>query len=206
MAKTKVTEAEEPIEVSAKLEKIIDGIKQPFVRFVKGFAELEQKRTDLAPKFMKAANTFMAETGGSFVDFVRYIVPGVGPSVAEYKIHPAYNAAQYLKRKAEQIARAEREPETPQQRAERVATSPATANTALARVVATLLELIPADQVDQFKAAMRSELHWAERKVERVMADAEERVDPLVAIKVPKGTEIPALKLSVPVAEQKIAA
>lgn len=194
-----IVDMEVEISVSSKTAKLVDGIRKPFVGFVQAFTSIEAKRTDLCRPFMQAANAWMAETGAGFVDFVRYLQPEIGHKAAEYNAHPAYNAAKYLKRKAEQIARQERTPETEEQKAARQANAPAPPLVALSRAIATIIDLVPEGQRDKIRQALRAELRWSDKRVTSVFDDAvEHRVDPLVTLKAPKGQEMPTLKVGFP--------
>jgi len=188
------TVAEMDTELTAKALKVINLIKKPFTQFTKDFAALAVSREELAPKFMKAFGLYQAETAKTFVDFVRYLVPEVGKSRNEYRSHRAYQAADYLRRLASQAARGGRKANMTA--AER-ANVPATPTEAVARVIASMLTLIPQDQQERVYQAVHTELHWSERQVTRLQNQVE-HADPLVIAKLPRGVQIPALKLSFP--------
>jgi hypothetical protein len=73
----------------------------------------------------------------------------------------------------------------------------------MARAIATILEIIPQDQIDRLKQALRAELHWADRRVDAVMEEAQQRSAPLVEMHTPKGAEMPPLKLTFPASEKE---
>lgn len=183
-------------DVSSKVLKAVDAIKKPFTQFVKDFASLATSREELAPKFMKAANAWMEETSGTFVDFVRYLVPDVGATRNEYRAHRAYQAADYLRRLVAQQARARREPTT------EGTVAPATPMNAMASLVASIMPLIPEDQKHRLWESFYVNLHWSQRQVERLqglIGDA----DPLVNIRTPRGQTMPNLRLAVPAPQEE---
>lgn len=106
MAKTDTTQTKPVAVVSAKIRKLVLDIKRPFMLYVDKFAVIQQNRAELAPKFMRAASLWSAETGGRFTDFVRMIDPSVPAhrgSAAEpngYRDHKTFQAADYLRRLA----------------------------------------------------------------------------------------------------------
>ena len=142
MAKTRdirnAAKVEAAPDLSTKVRNAIEAIKKPFTSFVKDFAALAISREELAPKFMKAFGMWQAETGGTFVDFVRTMDSTVGKVRAEYRAHRSYQAADYLRRIVGNAAKVNR----PQTAAER-ASQPATPTDALARVFASLMTIIP---------------------------------------------------------------
>ena len=78
------------------------------------FTAMAVSREELAPKFMKAFGLWQAETGSTFVEFVRFLVPEIGNTRAEYRNHRAYQAADYLRRL---VGNAARKPTTQAERA-----------------------------------------------------------------------------------------
>jgi hypothetical protein len=175
MAKTATaTLAETTPDLSSKVERAIDGIKKPFMSYVKDFTALAASREDLAPKFMKAFGLWQAETAGTFVDFVRMLVPEIGNSRNEYRNHRAYQAADYLRRL---VGNANRRPRTQEERA----AAPVAPTDALSRIMASLMTIIPEDQQQRIWTAMQSQLHWTDRQVNRLQTQVE-HVDPLVQI------------------------
>lgn len=198
------TEKQAPQSLTAKTKKAVDLIRKSFTTFVKDFASLAEKREVLAPRFMKAYNSWAEETGGSFIDFVRYLVPDVpaqsrsndkGPG---YRDHRAYQAADYLRRRAQELKRKEDlAKQTPQQRQKQIASAAATPMYAAAKVLAALLAIVPPEEQDKIRAAMHDTLHWSDRQVERVMKLGLE-TQPLVVPRLPRGVHFPAMKLAVP--------
>lgn len=175
MAKTHEVEAED--ELSAKTQHAIDEIRRPFGDYVKGFINLEAKRRDLAPKFMKAANLWQAEVGGTFVEFVRMLHPEIGDTVKEYKAHPAYQAADYLRRVSSQRAMQTVEGGTGQQ-ADRVETP----MVVLERVLASLLPKLPEKESDKLFTFIKEQCNWSDQRIETLRNRVSE-VDPLVEIR-----------------------
>lgn len=197
----RIEEIEEK-ELSAKVQKAVDEIKSQFTGFVRSFEALEAKRGDLAPKFMKAANMWQAETGGTFIDFVRFLVPEVGETVKEYKAHRAYQAADYLRRKAAgprnlggdvtQGAGGNAGPGTTQE----------TPMVVLERLLASLLPSIPEKAQEQIYAALKESSNWTDNRIETLRTRVDE-VDPLVEI---KGRSLDRITFKAVIHEQESAA
>ncbi len=177
----------EPIELSAKVRRLVDTLRPSFRAFVVSFADLTASRAELAPTFMKTFGTFQSETGQTFVDFVRLLDPSVGPSRADYRQHRAYQAADYLRRLQAQQAR----PKTPS----RSTAAPATPLDGMARLIASLLPLIGADQVPRLWEAVERELHWTDRQA-TALQHRVEQATPLVAVRPPRGVATPQLRIA----------
>lgn len=186
--------ASNPAELSAKTKKAIDQIKGAFKQFVTAFAALGEKRADLSPKFMKAFGLWQAETAGTFVDFVRFLVPEIGTKREEYRQHRAYQAADYLRRLAQQANRGEQRRRTPEERA----TAPVTAMDAMARLLASFIPIIPEQEQAKIWESLHEVLHWSDRQVLRMQTLIDE-AQPLVVAKIGRGNaqEIPNLRLAV---------
>jgi hypothetical protein len=188
MAKTHAaTVAETTPDLSAKVSKAIDAIKKPFASYVKDFTSLAARREELAPQFMKAFGMWQAETAGTFVDFVRHLVPEIPATRAEYRSHRAYQAADYLRRL---VGNAQRRPRTMAERQE----APAPPTDALSRILASFMPLLPDNQKAHLWEALESQLHWTPRQIQRVQTQVE-HVDPLVEI---RGRTIENLRVSIP--------
>lgn len=189
--------AETTPDLSAKVANAIDEVRKPFLSYVKHFAALATRREELAPKFIKAAGLWQAEQGGTFVDFVRYLVPEIGKARAEYRQHRAYQAADYLRRLVSGAA-TNRRGRTAAERA----TAPAPPTDVMARVIASMMALIPEGQQGRFWEALSTEAHWTDRQVQRIQTQVE-HVDPLVEI---RGRTLETLRLTIPAHEEKAAA
>lgn len=186
-------------EVSAKVRKAIDAIRRPFTSFVADFASLSVSREELAPKFMKTFGLWQSEAGGTFVDFIRVLVPEVGATRQEYRAHRAYQAADYLRRLAQQ---ANRQGTSAEERAEAIANRPVSHVTAMARLLRTLIPAISQDAQATLWQALSDQLHWSERMVTRVqeMAKTEQ---PLVVIREKRGLHaLGTLTLAIPAPPQ----
>lgn len=201
MAKTQPrqasTDAAVPV-LSNKVKKAVDAIRRPFAEYNKAFGALAVRREELAPKFMKAANLWMAETSGNFVAFVRFLDPSIGSARAEYRNHRTYQAADYLRRLAGR-AESGRQGRTASDRA----TAPTPPNAAVARIVASLMSLIPEDRQEEIWDAMRSQLHWTDRQVTTLQRQVE-HTDPLVQIRA--RVERMQITLPAPAEEERVAA
>ena len=101
-------------EISTKTRKMIDAILKPFRAFVEGFTKIAEKREELAPKFIAAYDAAREEIPGlTFVSFCRIYVDSSIPQQSRtvdgkqgYRDHRAYQAADYLRRKAQEMANA----------------------------------------------------------------------------------------------------
>lgn len=149
--------------LSTKVATLVDTLRIPFRAFVDGFESLTTARAELAPKFMKAFGAWTAETGGTFVGFVREMDPTVPESREGYRSHKAYQAADYLRRLSAP-GRLAREPVPLDQR-------PVTPLVALSRLVATVL--VPLDTTGSIYAAWLRECHWSDEQGERLKALAQ---------------------------------
>lgn len=177
-------------DLTAKVKKAVMAIKAKFTTFTKNFAALSVSREELAPQFMKAANLWMAETKGTFVDFVRFLDPNVGNTRDEYRSHRSYQAADYLRRLVANSARRDR---TGDEEAPRAAAP----TDAIASILGSLLEIIPEDRHQQVYDALQERMGWSERQVTRMQTQVE-HVDPLVHIR----AKVENLRLSFPTGEE----
>lgn len=183
-------------QLSGKVRKQVDAIRKPFLAFTKNFAALAQSREELAPKFMKTFGAWQAITGGTFVDFVRYLVPDLGATRQEYRTHRAYQAADYLRRLISTQQQRDRRPANPEERAQGAVTP----IDAVARLIKALMPLVQQDQQQRLWDAMYTQLHWTDRQVHRVQNLVQE-VNPLVVARPQRGQELPMLRIMIPVAE-----
>lgn len=173
--------AKAPIEVSAKVMRIIDAVREPFASFVDGFAAITADRATLAPKFMKAFGAWQAETAGTFIAFVRVFDATVPAERAAYRDNPVYQAADYLRRLSANAARPA---------AEANAVKPASPFEAVARLVATLAPLV--EDMDLVWQAFLLELHWTDRQIARVQKLVGQ-AGPLLAKKAPQARKFGAI-------------
>lgn len=184
--------AETTPDLTAKVRKAVDAIKKPFTTYVKDFAALAASRETLAPMFMKACGLWQAETAGTFVDFVRFLVPEIPATRAEYRSHRAFQAADYLRRLQGNAAR------RPRTTAER-ATAPAPPTDAISRLLAALVPIIPDSQQANLWNALKTELHWTDRQVQRIQTQVE-HVDPLFEI---RGRSLDTFKVTIPAHDEE---
>jgi hypothetical protein len=152
-------EPEGPKEPTQKTLRMIDDIRRPFLSFVDDFGAITQSRAELAPRFMRAFGAWSHDTAGSFVAFVRLLVPEVPTARDAYRAHPAYQAADYLRRKAADDAVGERPQVPPEDR-------PATPGRALAKVLAAILPML--SDPEALWAAFIQELHWTPEQIARL--------------------------------------
>lgn len=180
------------IELSAKVRRLVDGIRGPFKSFVADFATLTATRSELAPTFMKACGAFQAETGQTFVDFVRVLDSTVGPARADYRTHRAYQSADYLRRLVAQSSRPKVANEGQR------AAAPATPLDGMARLLASMLPLLGADQITRLWETVGSGLHWSERQIAGLQHRVES-AEALVNVRPPRGAggTIPQLRIAV---------
>lgn len=147
------------LQLSAKLETVIDNLRRPFKAFVSQFKEMTVSRAELAPLFVQAYTAFEKETEGSFIQFCRLVDPTIPPDRASYRNDSGYQAATYLRRLVQQAQAAPTRKRGPK---------PATPLVALARFVATVLPVV--DPTGAIWSAFVAEMHWSERQAQRVQA------------------------------------
>jgi hypothetical protein len=195
--------------LSAKVRKAIEAVQRPFRAFTEDLRLVNESRAELAPRFYQAFQMAKEEAGLTFVEFVRILDPDVpmnSRATAEnagYVNHPSYNAALYLRRLAEQQVRAET---TPQQQAERAANAAVTPSTAVARLIKAIMPLLQPQLTEQIWEAMRAQLHWPDRTVQRIKNETQS-VEPLVVLKEPRGLHaVGQFRLAVPQQQEELAA
>lgn len=162
----------EPVVITAKTQRLIDTIRPQFASFANDFGAIVVKREALAPKFMKAANAWQAESGQTFVSFVRMLDGTIPEERAKYRAHPVFQAADYLRRLA---GRADR-PKTSETTGHATAATPLEA---VARLVATVFPLV-SENADALWQAFAAELHWTDAQVKRVQSMAAQMAPILV--------------------------
>ena len=176
-----------PVELSAKVKRAIETLRAPFKAFTADLAALTVSRAQLAPAFMKAFETFKTETELGLADFTRQFDPTVPADRDGYRQHKAYQAADYLRRIVAQSARP--------QRADRP--QAATPLDGMARLIASMLPLLSADQVPRLWESVERELHWSDRQVSALQhrVDAAEA---LVNVRPPRGQagQVPQLRIA----------
>jgi hypothetical protein len=183
-------------ELSAKAQKAVNEIRKPFTSFVRNFESLAVTREQLAPKFMKAFGLWQADTGGTFVAFVRYIDPSVPADRVGYRMNRVYQAADYLRRLVGNVSKRAADPTAESQAA------PVPPGDALARILAAMMSIIPEKQQNVIYEAMKAELNWSDRQIQGIQ-NRVEHTDPLVEI---KGRTLENLRLSIPEPEAASAA
>lgn len=82
--------------VSKKTQTLLDEVKAGFGHFTADFNLLMSSRAELAPRFMRALTAWQAETGGTFIAFVRILDPAMPHARNDYRNHRSYQAALYL--------------------------------------------------------------------------------------------------------------
>lgn len=148
--------------LTAKTKALVDAIRKPFTDFSEGYALLTTNRRELAPRFMRAFEAWKGEMNGTFAAFVRVLVPSVPEARDDYRAHPAYQAADYLRRLG---GANERDVEVVP-----IEDRPATPYIGLARLWATLVPLIDPEGTvaHRLLEAIAKELNWTEQQVERI--------------------------------------
>jgi hypothetical protein len=162
-------EPDEEVTLKPRTVKLIDGIRPGFRAHVTEFARFHSKAEDLAPPFMRAYAAYQADTGASFVSFVRFLDPDVPADREGYKAHTVYMAADYLRRLV-----AQPEGETVED-----ADRPAGMSEAFVRLLAAIVALIPGNQVERLWGVIGSELKWSERRVTTLRTQVEQ-AEPLL--------------------------
>lgn len=181
------------VHLSPRVTRLIDGIRPAFKSFVVATSEWLQTRAELAPSFMKAFTAYKEETGLTFVDFVRNLDPSIGVTRDEYRAAKSYQAADYLARLWRQQTRERVAPSTsPREK-------PATPLDGMVRLIASVLPLISASEVEKLWAVVSSELHWSERQVSTLQNRVKE-ADPLINVRPPRGSggNVPQLRIAMP--------
>jgi hypothetical protein len=176
MAKTavKAPEVETVVKLSASTTKAIDGIRGQFDAYLVDFTGFAKSRTELAPRFMRAFGMWQAETGGTFISFVRLLHPEIPADREGYRNHAIYQAATYLQRVVVGTT------------AGHEASVEASPNEAFARLVAAFLPMVSPSAIETFWQALHETLKWSEAHVERVKVKVE-AAEPLVTVSKQKG-------------------
>ena len=182
----------------------IETVRPQFLAFRDSYVTLNTTREKLAPIFMRAYNSWAAETGGNFVSFVRLFDASIGAKRDEYRNHPAYQAATYLQRRARDLAMAAAaEEEEPLAAATGVgAEHPATPLDALARFVAMVLPLIAHEDQPKVWQFFEAEFRWTERRV-TALREMVEQVKPFATVRTERGQARPQLHLVAPYGTKK---
>ena len=158
--------------LSAKTTKLIDGIREPFMSFADDFQALAATRAQLAPKFMKAFGAYQAESGGSFVSFVRFVDPTVPADREGYRTNNVYQAADYLRRLVATTEKASADPNAP------VVTSPVDV------IVDLLVTIQPVvENLDDIWAAFDTRYHWTTKRIARLQKMVGEARTPILVKK-----------------------
>lgn len=221
MAKTQATavtgrEVTAAIELSARVRKAVDGIRQPFTDYVAAFKALTTTRAELAPKFMKAFALWAAEQPdgqADFTMFVRFLDPSVPESRAEYRLHAAYIAADNLRSLNNRMQRQARAAATTNGETAGTAEQPAGGRlspvshvTAIARLLKAVAPLLSPETQPMLWAALQSQLGWSENQVKRIQ-NLVSQVDPLVVIREPRNVHaMGQLRLRLPEPAEREAA
>jgi hypothetical protein len=177
--------------------RLVESIREQFTGYLAGFNALQTTRTKLAPLFMRAFNAWAGDTGGSFVAFVRLYDPTVPLQSEGYRNHPTINAAEYLRRKARDMAAAT----TAEAEGEEVvgasgvgADAPATPLDVLARFVAMILPLIAHEDQPRIWAFFASDANWSERRI-TALREMVGQVKPFATVRTEKGQPRPTLHI-----------
>ena len=177
--------------LSGKTERAIEAIKAQVLSFSQAYtaytdlgSTLVLRRKEIAPKFMKAFAMWQEETpNGDFVGFVRHLDPNTPLEREAYRAYRTFQACQYLKR----LNAVQERKELAVSEGRSMASDgprPLSQGDAVARLVASLLPVIPQSEQGKFWAGLQHELHWTERQIEKLQ-ESISSVEPLVMIKVP---------------------
>lgn len=154
----------------AAVNRMVEGLRKPFMAFVEQFTAITAARAELAPKFMRIYGAYMQATGETFVAFVRVLDPNVPAERAAYRGHPTYAAADYLRRLVARSQTASGKRRTPATRSNLLA---------LARTLATIVPLVK--DPDIIWRAVETEFGFTARQVGRLRQVVSE-TKPLLAI------------------------
>lgn len=190
----------EPTKQPGKVtQRLIDAVREPFMNYLGQYTGLQATRTRLAPQFMKAFNAWAAETEGSFVAFVRLFDPSVPTRSDEYRNHQTYQSAEYLKRRANELAQRREREEAGEPVAGATgigAEAPATPITALARFVAMVLPLIAFEDQSKIWEFFETDFGWTKRRVDTLKGLVESPdIKPFATVRTEKGQPRPQLHL-----------
>lgn len=165
--------------ISAAMRRQVETLRRPVMDVAGKLGAVRESVKDIAPKVMRLFAVIQAEYDNvSFVDFARMFDPSVPTSAADrdgvtgYRNHPTYYALTYMRRQSVQRPRGRQGVRD-------------SATDALARSLATILQTIPADQVDQVWKAVQAEFAFTEA----VMTRLRKRVGdtrPLFTLNVPR--------------------
>jgi hypothetical protein len=158
---------------STATRKLVDAIRSDFGTYAENFGVITADRASLAPRFMAAFDAWSAETGGTFVAFVRLLDPSVPEDRDGYRAHNTYQAADFLRRKLAQASR----PELPPGK------RPVSVYDALAMLVATVLPAV--DPNGTIWNAFVKEVKWTKERADALR----ERATKLGAAKLPPRTK-----------------
>lgn len=139
-------------ELSGSLKREIDRIKPELMAFTRKFGGLQESRAELAPRFMQLYNKLAGDNAGfTFVEYARLFdssIPTNSSLTDGYRGHRTYQAADYLRRLTRQRPRGR-------------ANVRDGATDALARMIATLLQIAPSP--DPIWTAVQAEFKFGER-------------------------------------------
>jgi hypothetical protein len=173
-------------DLSARTRRAIEAIRAPFQGFVSDFTSLTVKRGELAPKFMKAFNTWASETGRTFVDFVRVLDESVPVDRDHYRRHKSYQAADYLRRLVAQSGTRPAGAAARDKAGMRGAPAPTPPAEALARVLASVQGLMRKESVPDLWRALAQGFGWTDQQVTRLQNQVE-TAEPVLEIRAPRG-------------------
>lgn len=185
-------------ELSKKVRKTIDGIRNEVRAYFADASRFFESRDALAQQFMRAFEVFKKETKLGMADFVREFDPTVPVNAADYKRHSAYNAADHLRRLVSNARAAAKL--TPAEQAQRAASKPLGYRDAFAELLAAVLPIISADQVPKLWETVKERCRWTDAMVKGVEDKVKSTDLPLIALRAPRGMagQIPALRIAKP--------
>lgn len=153
--------------LSAAHKRTLQGLKRQVSNIAQSLGVVREKVSEIAPRVIKFFTTLQAEIDGfTFVDFARLFDHTVPTHAADrdgvqgYRNHRMYYALDYMRRTVRQQAQGTKR-----------RTSGATrdnATDALSRSIATLLQLIKADDAEKVFTAVQSEFSLSERAMTRL--------------------------------------
>lgn len=140
--------------LSSTIRKELDKIRPELRSFAQKFSVVNEQRKDLAPRFMRVYNQIAGENDGfTFVEYVRLFdatVPTAASGDQGYRVHKTYMAADYLRRLTRQRPRGRQGVRD-------------NATDALARSLATILQIVKADKREDVWSAVAREFGLAQR-------------------------------------------
>lgn len=167
----------------------VQALRRPILEVSAKFGAVREKLEAIAPKVIKLYNAIIGEHEGfTFVEYVRLFDPTVPThapdrdGVTGYRNHRTYYTLQYMRR----IVQLKNQPRRRGQQGVRDS-----ATDALARTLASMLQVIDGDSAVQLWNAVQSEFGFGERVMTRLRKRVE-NTRPIITLKIAKPVHVTA--------------